>query len=403
MVEDNKIFDMKRINLYFAILTVLFLACQEMEHAPLENITSVPPTPVVTEVTNFAGGARINFSIPDDPSILYVSAIFEPRKGERREVKSSIYKNYVEIEGFGDTEEYTIQLYAINKGEIRSEPTECRVNPLTPPITETFETLEVKEDFGGVNTRFLNDKQKNLVFYTLYKDEEGTWVNYDRLFTAAKSRDYSVRGLLPEPTEFGFYFRDEWGNLSDTLVKNITPLYEEMLDKKLFKAYPLPSDTYEWQANWGPVSNLWDGDYANHDNLFYQATTGAKVPNWITIDLGQQAKLSRLVVFQSAASRPSYAYNYGTPRNYEIWGSNSPTDDWDSWTLLMECESIKPSGSPVGQRTKEDEAYALEGENYNFPLDAVPYRYIRFKMLRSWTGAANLMLAQLDFYGQPDN
>jgi len=392
---------MKTINLFFIVCLMTFVGCQTMQHEPLEDVDSVPPTPVVTDVKNYAGGARVTYSIPEDETVLYVKAIFESQRGQIREVKSSVYKNHIDLDGFGDTNEYTIKLVAVNRSEIESEPTEFKIHPLTPPLHDVFETLEVSEDFGGVNTKFTNELQKNFIFYTLYKNEEGEWTNYDRLFTSAKLRDYSIRGLLPQPTEFGFYFRDEWGNISDTLVKNITPLYEEMLDKKLFKAYPLPSDSYAWQGAWGPVSNLWDGDYVSLANLFYQQTSGAKVPNWITIDLGQRAKFSRLVVFQSATERPSYAYNYGTPRNFEIWGSNNPTDDWASWTLLLECESIKPSGSPVGVRTPEDQAYALEGENYNFPLETDTYRYIRFKMNRSWTGAANLMLAQLDFYGQP--
>src|SRR5690606_15584096 len=209
---------------------------------------SVPPTPVVTDVKNYAGGARVTYSIPEDETVLYVKAIFESQRGQIREVKSSVYKNHIDLDGFGDTNEYTIKLVAVNRSEIESEPTEFKIHPLTPPLHDVFETLEVSEDFGGVNTKFTNELQKNFIFYTLYKNEEGEWTNYDRVFTSAKLRDYSIRGLLPQPTEFGFYFRDEWGNISDTLVKNITPLYEEMLDKKLFKAYPLPSDSYAWQG-----------------------------------------------------------------------------------------------------------------------------------------------------------
>ena len=392
---------MKNRTLIFFLLAIILYACEGIKHEPLEDIQTKPPVPVVSEIINYPGGAKVIYTMPEDETVLYVKAVFESHKGQVREVKSSVYKNYVELDGFGDTKEYQVKLYAVNRSEVLSDGVECTIKPLTPPIHDVFETLEVSEDFGGVNTRFSNELEKNLVFYTIYKDEEGRWIDYDRLFTSSKYRDYSIRGLTPEPIDIGFYFRDEWGNISDTLVKNLIPLYEEMLDKKRFKAFPLPSDTYEWQGGWGPVSNLWDGDYVSLANLFYQKTAGAKVPNWITIDLGLRSKFSRLVVFQSATERPSYAYGYGTPRLYEIWGSNNPTDEWDSWTLLMECESIKPSGSPIGVTTAEDRTYALEGENFNFPLDTEAYRYIRFKMVRSWTGAANLMLAQLDFYGQP--
>src|SRR5699024_2954441 len=319
-----KILIMKKIVLYLLFAMMVFSSCKDTKHAPLEDMGSTPPAPTVTDIINYPGGARVTYAIPEEQTILYVKAIFESRKGEEREVKSSVYKNYIELDGFGDTNQYSVKLYAVNRSEISSDPVEFTIQPLTPPIHNVFKSLEVSEDVGGVNTKFTNELQKNLVFYTLYKNEEGEREDYDRLLTVAKCRDYSVRGSTPEPTECGFYVKDDWGNLSDTLVKSITPLYEEMLDKSKFNAYPLPSDSYEWQGNWGPVSNLWDGNYANQSKLFYQATAGAKVPNWITIDLGQRAKFSRLVVFQSAADRASYAYNYGTPRLFEIWGSNNP-------------------------------------------------------------------------------
>lgn len=392
---------MKKINYFFTFLSILFvIGCDELQHDPLEDVTTVPERPNVTNIENFNGGARIRYSIPNDPSILYVSAVFKSHEGKEREQKASIYKNYIDLEGFGDTSEYEVKLYTVNKAETRSEATNLTIKPLTPPIQHVFNSLEIIEDFGGINAKFANEEEKGFIFFTLYKNEEGEWQNYDRLFTSAKFRDYSVRGLPPDPTDFAFCFRDEWGNTSDTLFKNLVPLYEEMLDKKLWEAYPLSSDTYTVQGGWGPISNIWDGDYVSLANLYYQATSGAQMPNWFTIDLGKKSKFSRMVVFQVPTERPTYAYNYGTPRNYEVWGSNDPTDDWDSWTLLIECESIKPSGSPVGERTPEDSAYALAGENYNFAPETEAYRYIRFKTLRSWTGAQNLMLTQLDLYGQ---
>lgn len=395
---------MKRITKYIAIAVIMMItACQEMIHSPLEEVSSTPGQPTVTKIENINGGAKVTYSIPNDPTILYVVAAFDTGNGEKREIKSSVYKNYIELEGFGDTNPYQIKLYSVNKAEVRSSPAEFTINPLNPPIDEVFKTLVVNRDFGGLNAKFSNEKEKGIVFYTLYKDEEGNWVQYDRLFTSAKFRDYSVRGLLPNPTDFAFFFRDEWGNHSDTLKTNITPLYEEMLEKKLWKAYPLPSDNYTVQGSWGPISNIWDGDYVRLSKLYYQATAGASMPNWFTIDLGKKSKFSRMVVFQAPTERPSYAYNYGTPRTYEVWGSNSPNPDgsFDGWTLLIHCESVKPSGSPVGERTPEDSAYALAGENYNFPTETEAYRYIRFKTIRSWTGAQNLMLTQLDLYGQP--
>ncbi len=377
--------------------------CENVEHKPLVEDASVPPKPTVTATERLNGGAKITFSIPDDPNILYVTAFYEHRKGEMRETKSSTYKNFIELLGFADTLQHRVTLHAVSRSNVMSEPTEVTIKPLPPLMDDVRNSLRVVHDFGGINAKFTNDAQREYVFYTIIKDSLNEWISYDRLFTSAKFRDYSVRGLPSNPIDFGFYFRDEWGNFSDTLFLTLTPLYEEMLNKKLWKTFPLPSDTYTNQPGWKPVSAIWDGEYNILGSLHYQALSGAKMPNWFTIDLGQKAVFSRLVVFQAPSQRPTYAYNYGTPRLYEIWGSNEPTDSWDNWSLLLECESIKPSGLPPGQRTAEDSAYAMEGENYNFPPGIEAYRYIRFKTLKSWTSTQALMLMEIDLFGQPLN
>ena len=172
------------------------------------------------------------------------------------------------------------------------------------------------------------------------------------------------------------------------------------MDHKQWKHLPLDNDFYKRYGSFGPVTSAFDGDL---NTFFYQDLPTATMPNSWTIDLGQKTKFSRMDVYQAPTSRPTYSYNYGTPRSYEIWGSNDPSPDgnWDRWTLLVQCESVKPSGSPVGVTTAEDRSYAMAGENYNFPSSAGSYRYIRFKTLRSWTGAQNLMLTELVLYGQP--
>lgn len=389
-------------NILLIFVFLLFSSsCQEKEHGPLVKSGKTPSKLSGIEVENINGGARITYSLPDDYDLLYVLAVFSSREGEERVVKSSLYKNYVVLDGFADTSEYVVNLYTVNRSEKRSEPVATTIHPLTPPIHTVFQSLKVSEDFGGVNVNFVNEPEKEYIFHTLYKDESGEWVNYDRLYTKSKTRDYSVRGLPSEPTEFAFYFTDRWKNHSDTLVKTLTPLYEEKLDKSIWKHLPLDNDTYIPQSYGWRFTNAFDGDF---NSLFYQKLSGASMPNWFTLDLGRKNKFSRMVVHQAPTSRASYSYNYGTPRLYEIWGSNDPSWDgsWDNWTLLLECESIKPSGSAVGVTTAEDRAYAMAGENYNFPLTAGKYRYIRFKTLKSWTGAENLMLTELTLYGQPD-
>src|SRR5690606_20959102 len=147
---------MKNIILILLIGCVC-LGCDEMKHTPLEDIGSVPSTPTVVDVLNYPGGAKVTYSIPNDETLLYVKAIFESHQGVEREVKSSIYKNYIELDGFRVTIEYHVKLYAVNISVVSSVRTSFTIRQLTRPIHTDFETLVVSEVFGVVNTKFSID------------------------------------------------------------------------------------------------------------------------------------------------------------------------------------------------------------------------------------------------------
>jgi len=90
----------------------------------------------------------------------------------------------------------------------------------------------------------------------------------------------------------------------------------------------------------------------------------------------------------------------------EIWGSVDPNSNgsWDdSWTYLMTIESVKPSGLPMGQLSDEDRQLILDGEEFTFPSDIPPVKYIRFKILETWSGAKNQwFMMEVSFWGSEE-
>ena len=391
---------MKEKIITFCLLTALLFSCKEDEHEPLVKNDNKPGVLTNLEVENIPGGAKISYTLPDDQDLLYVLARFSSKSGQERIVKSSLYKNFVLLDGFADTNEYVVNLHAVNRSENQSDPVVINIHPLTPPIQKVFESLIVREDFGGINYSFENELEAEYVFHTLIKDDEDNWKPYDKLYSKARSREYSVRGLPPLEAEFGIYISDKWTNKSDTLVTILTPLYEERLDKTLWKVAPLPSDYFTPTYGNRPVSKLWDDKHGIYDYFIAAPPPSAPpLPNWFTIDLGKEVKLSRMKIHQYEGNK-QYAYTIGNPKKYEIWGSNDPSDDWSSWTLLLECESIKPSGLPLGSRTDEDVNYALAGEDFTFPVNKPSYRYIRFKLLETWGRVDNVCFDEITLWGQ---
>lgn len=393
-------------NLKWVTLSLLLLlgACNKSDKIiQMTKSDAIPGLLKNVKVENTAGGAKIAYTLPNDEDLLYVEAKYSSKKGEMRTAKASLYTNFIELEGFANTDEYEVTLYAVNRSENRSAPVSVKIKPLSPPIANTFNSLAVVEDFGGINIKFTNDAGVDLVFNTLIKNPiTGNLASYDKLYTKAKSRSYSIRGLSSVETEFYIYVTDKWHNVSDTLKMKLTPVYEEMISKTNPKwiAMNYPNDSQVPSTAEKPIEKIWDGVWTTNTSFFIGKLPAVNpLPNWFTIDMGKQYQLSRMKMYQYTLT--NYAYTLGNPQAFEIWGSNNPTPDgaWDNWTLLLGGESIKPSGSIPGAKTAEDEAYAAAGEDFTFPTGTPPVRYIRFKLIKTWGRVDNLLLAELTFWG----
>jgi len=392
-----------KIKILIALIVVtLIYGCKEDVKGPLVANDYIPPEVTDIKIENMPGGAKITYNIPENSDILYVMARFQPQNDAYREVKSSIYKNFIILDGFPDTREYPVYLHSVSRSEVRSPGVMTKVNPLKPPIESVFETLTVHATFGGVTVSFYNEYMNEYVLHTLVKNKEAIegeeeWIEYDRLYTQSLERTYAVRGLESESTDFAFYFSDKWKNNSDTLEVTLTPLYETICDKSLWENAALSDDSYKVQwADWDMVF-LWD----DKDRFFYQHEEMYTIPNWITINVGKRYTFSRMRVNQ-LTHHDTWKFADGAPQIFEIWGTNTPSTDWEVWTLLGEFESIKPSGLPVGQFTEEDYAVNMAGEDFDFPPMSDAFQYIRFKTLKTWGNTRYVCFKELTLWGQED-
>jgi len=377
-------------------------ACKKEFHESIYPGGSTPSPLVSAAVTNQPGSATISYSLPDDNNILYVKADYEIRKGVRREAKASYYSNYVVVDGFGDTLEHTVDLYVVSRNDKSSSPLTIRVKPLTPPVISTFRSLKISADFGGVNIKFQNSLKADLVIVTITNDSTGRPGVADSKYTAADSGSYSIRGFDSTQRKFGFYVRDTYGNYSDTLYATYSPLYEKFLDKSLFREVDLPTDVaYDWGL---VMPNLWDGIIKGGVIGGFFHTQAKPFPMWFTFDLGLKARLSRITLWQRQDPPTDWIYNQNNPKVFEIWGCSDPFPQadggWDDWQLLVHHEVIKPSGLPMGSDSQADIDAATAGEEMTVPLDKPAVRYIRVKVLSTFTNAAT-NIAEMSFWGQP--
>jgi len=398
---------MKRINknllLFLLSLTIAFSGCKEDELGPLENNTTPPGKVANVSVTNGPGNASITFSLPADKDLLYVKAVYYLANGQEMEVKTSYYGNTLLVEGFGDTNEHEVKIYAVNRSETPSEPTIVKVKPLENPIWGVYRSLKAVADFGGLNFKGSNPSKADLAIEVLILSKGKYVPTAKNIYTSAIDIDQSVRGLDTLSQKFAITIRDRWLNYSDTLFTTLKPLYETALPKSGYKEVILPTDTPQEYGGTG-VAKMWDGNIIDWPSVCLTKPS-VLTPQWVTFDLGKVATMSRIVVW----NYPEYlnagrTYYYGgNLKDFEIWGTDNPPADgsFNNWVMLGKYSSTKPSKSAYGVQTSEDYAFANAGISYNFAVGLKKVRYIRIKSINNWQGNTFMSVSEVQLYGDP--
>lgn len=386
----------------FILTGLVILSCEDYKVGQ-QPIDSTAPGPVSNvQVVNVPGGAVLSYTLPSDEDLLYVKAVYELH-GATSEVRSSLYNDTLRIAGYGDTLEHKVTLYAVDRSKNESSPVEATFQPEESPVAMIGKSFDLYADFGGVTATWENVDNDEVSVHIVSPDSIGDLVSVADFYTTQTHGEGSVRGLDTIPMTFGIYALDRWGNSSDTLFEDLLPLFETSFDKSLWSEIDLPNDitTLAGAVGGWSLRNMWDGYYGwnTGDNGFSSPGGSPYWPQSVTIDLGVLGKLSRIVLFQRGRY---YLWIEGNPKHWELWGSPvlDNTGDWENWTLLRDCISVKPSGLPFGQTNDEDvEVAMVTGENFNIPTDAPAVRYIRIRVLETWQGGTNFQIGEIFVYG----
>ncbi|WP_165500439.1 DUF5000 domain-containing lipoprotein [Pedobacter psychroterrae] len=403
-VSIKKSVIMLKYLLSICLVIIMITGCKQMKTEPFNKSDSAPAPVTNVKVVSLPGGASISYDRPEN--MMYVKAVYSIRPGVERETKATYYKNSLTIEGFPDTKEYEVKLYAVSRGENASEPVTIKVNPLIPPVMTTFESLKFEAIFGGIRIGFSNQSEAELVVNLLTQDSIGDYVPAETFYTKRKEGFLNARGYESAPRKFAAFIRDRWNNHSDTIYTEATPIFEQQLDRTKFKELRLPTDTYVSHCCGNGMISIWDGAWNN--GTVFHTKPGTGLPQWFTFDLGVTVNLSRFKFYHrlgGGQQSTDGAYTGGDPKIFELYGSNSPPQDgsWANWELISEFESIKPSGSPVGTVTTEDFQFAVvNGEDFDIPPGTPKYRYIRWKTNRVWGALDHHYIAELMFWGSKD-
>lgn len=372
-------------------------ACGEEEPIGQQPVDQVPPKPVTdVKVQNVAGGAILTYMLPDDEDLLYVKAVYE-RNGETCESRTSLYKDSLKVEGYGDTQTYNVKVIAVDRSRNESSPVSVTIQPLEPEVTMIGESLMLQADFGGVTASWDNVNREEISVIILQENDSlMEYVPLETFYSSVIEGTGSVRGMDTIPGKFGAYVQDHWGNRSEVKYYELTPIFETLFDRLRFRDASLPGDGPHYGGGWS-LPNAWDGVWGVDQGYSSQGGTGVW-PQSVTIDMGVLGQISRVRIHQRMGN---YTWTEGNLRLFEVWGCETldPTGSWDSWTKLMDCESMKPSGLPLGENTNEDVDMARDGEDFLCSPQNPKVRYIRVKVLRTWAGGDNFQLTEIEVFG----
>ncbi len=388
------------------LLAITITGCkQETLNKPTITNNNAPGVVTNVQVQNEHGKASLTYTLPGDNDLFYVKAVYETSPGKTREVIASRYTNTLTVDGFGDTLAHVIKLYAVNSSEKVSAPVNATANPLTPPYLLAYRSLKITPTFGGFNIACDNISQDNLVIVPMVDTaNNGLYVQpkgMDNVYSNSVSIKAAVRGQPAIERKYAFFVRDRFLNKSDTLFLKLTPFYEEQFSKSDWSAYVLPGDATNLYS-YTDVTKIFDGNFTGGwpNCLFTVESAGS--PQMVTIDLGKQRVFSRFILNPFIEIGNVY-YVRGNLRDFEIWGSNAPNVNGAldaSWTKLLTCNIVKPSGSPSGTETAADYKYAHDGWGFDFPAGLSAYRYIRIRSLRNWTGSYFMSISEFTMFGK---
>lgn len=382
----------------FLLTTFLFcflvFSCEEEKfgHTPTDND---PPGKVTNvSVENISGGAILTYTLPEDEDLLYVKGVYSLKDGIQSEVKASLYTDTLTIRGFGDTIQQQVSLIAVDRSRNESEATKVAIQPLEPSVLKIGKTLRLVEDFGGVQAFWENPEREDISVVVLQQDHNEEFVPIETFYSSVINGNGAVRGLDTITSPFAVYAQDRWENKSPVIYDTLAPLFEIQLDRLLFKEVRLPGDQAPGHGWVQP--RLWDGIIGNQG---FHTIANDEWPHTFTIDLGVIARISRIKIYQR---QDRYFYSHGNIRKFEVWGAETidySDGSFDSWTKLMDCESIKPSGLPVGQVSDEDIQYASQGEDFiNSPENPL-VRYLRFSVNETWSGSEFIHISEIEVFG----
>jgi len=427
---EEKISEIMKIKinlLVVAAFVVLLFSCEEetMRLATSDD-TTPPDQPTEITYTPLYGGARFHYTVPNDEDLLNVEARYTNKDGQSFSFSASYFVDSLDIYGFGDTINYDVELYAVDRAGNESAPVIVSVKPLESAIARVTNSLNLKPAFGAFFIDWENELEQSI---NVYVDFNYTQDGEQRQFTSVFSSNLETDRRYVEDLDLGpdepvsveIRVSDIYGNISDPVDMGQITLLEDMQIDKSNWFLPLTNDSIGGvpqgfgSNSEGRLVLAVDGVIDEGTNLNYIHTGGrgrtgnsadGNMPWNIIIDLGDYYELSRIVTHQRHMDfcgdfcQGQY-YRGENVGIYEVYIFDEATEEWE---LITEHKIEEPVGLSELEIVKQGK----EGDMaYMFPDDpqyTKPTRWVRYRAVKGFGGNYTLdngnCLSEITYFGK---
>jgi hypothetical protein len=412
--------------LFLFVLLLIFASCKEvLRYEVNENDSVAPGKPTNITYKPLYGGARFYYTIPRDEDLLSIDAIYTNQQGQSFWFSASYYSDSLDVYGFGDSLEYVVQLYAVDRAGNRSEVTDYPVTPLEPAITRVAKSLIVKPGFNSFFLDWENELEQSINVYVDFNfTQNGEKREYSTVFSSnflTDRRFIEDLNLSSDiPINIGIRVEDRYGNITKTIDKGHINLYEDTKIPKDKWIIPPTGDSiggvpqffgdgYEGRVVYLIDDIIDKNDNRNFIHTAYRGRTGKDadggMPWNAMIDLGDYYELSRIITVQRHDRANNYekgqyyaAENVGLYRMY-IWD-----EDLQEWEFVSQNKIPIPVGMSEMEIVRQAEAGDMAYMYPDDPKYTKPTRWFRYEAVKcfddNYNSDSGVCLSELTLYGR---
>ncbi len=419
------------INILSLLVGIAVLSsCKEVERFKPNSDDSTPPGKVTLKTYKpLYGGARFYYTLPNDEDLMGVEAIYTNPKGKKFTFAASYFTDSLDVYGFPSTDEYSVQLFAVDRTGNRSEALDVKVNPLEPAFSRVANSLQVKPGFSSFFLDWENELMQNINVYVDFTfPQNGETRTLTSVFSSNLEKDRRfINDLFLNPSEkvdVKVRVEDTYGNITETIDKGQISLYEDNKIEKSAWVLPNPNDSiggvpmvfgngYEGRNRYVIDDIIDRGDNLNFMHTNSRGKTGktadGNMPWNFIIDLGAHYELSRIITVQRHSgglaniNRGQYYRNENVGLyNMYIWD-----DATNSWEFVSQNKIIVPLGLSELEFVKKGEAGDMAYMYPDEPAYTKPTRWFRYEAVKSFNGNYTLddanCLSEITLYGKKSN